>query len=366
MSGPSGAGAVAPRHGRRRWLVAAAWLGSLVIALGAGWWAAKILSAPPPDPAPAASTALYVVEDGEVGRVQSFIGQAEWVLQPALRAPVSGVVTTLDVAGGSEVRSGQQLLTIDLRPVVVVLGAVPAFRDLAVGVNGEDVAQLQGFLAAEGYLEAPADGEFGRATAAAVRGWQKAVGFPDDGVVHLGDVVFLSDLPTRITWAEQVAVGVTVTAGELLASSLRGQEPEIKVTLGSDQLAVVSQTGEVVVHSSDRTWPGVITDSVNGPDGTVVLTLSAADGSSICGAECAEVFPVPGPVNLGVDFVVVPATTGPVVPVSAIQTLANGDTVVTLEDESQVSVTVRAAADGLAVVDGVGPGDSIVIPTTGE
>ena len=74
------------------------------------------------------------------------------------------MLTSIDIADGASADLGARLYTVDLRPVVAAVGAVPAFRDLAQGSRGADVAQLEQLLVSTGFLASPADDSFGRDT----------------------------------------------------------------------------------------------------------------------------------------------------------------------------------------------------------
>lgn len=77
------------------------------------------------------------------------------------------VVTAVPVVANQEVAPGDIVLEMSGRPVILLQGAVPFYRDLQPGDHGDDVARLQQSLTAIGYDLAP-DGEYGPATAAAV------------------------------------------------------------------------------------------------------------------------------------------------------------------------------------------------------
>jgi len=77
---------------------------------------------------------------------------------------------------------------------------------------------------------------------------------------------------------------------------------------------------------------------------------------------CADWVPIEGRSDFPADIVVVPETAGPVVPVAAIQTGADGSTFVTGTSGDPVAVEVVASHAGLAVVDGVETGDVLLLP----
>jgi len=91
----------------------------------------------------------------------------------------SMVVTGVFTAVGKEVRAGQPLLEYSGRPVFVLPGRIPAYRDLLPGETGQDVTQLQKALASLGYrIDGDTQGVFGAGTQRAVSRLYSAMGYP--------------------------------------------------------------------------------------------------------------------------------------------------------------------------------------------
>jgi hypothetical protein len=107
---------------------------------------------------------------------------------------LSGTITSLPAAG-TVVKPGGVLFTVDNSPVVLMDGALPAYRSLSDGVaDGPDVRELEQNLVTLGYDPTHAmtvDDHFDAATTAAVDRWQAATGQTQTGTVTLGQVVFL-------------------------------------------------------------------------------------------------------------------------------------------------------------------------------
>jgi peptidoglycan hydrolase-like protein with peptidoglycan-binding domain len=95
---------------------------------------------------------------------------------------------------GAVIGRGGTLWRIDDAPVVLMYGAVPAYRTLKQGVSdGTDVTELNQNLIDLGFDPYGAIGDeesFTEATTAAVKRWQKAEALPETGEVELGRVVF--------------------------------------------------------------------------------------------------------------------------------------------------------------------------------
>ena len=76
---------------------------------------------------------------------------------------------------------GGVLLTASGRPVFVLQGDVPAFRDLVPGLAGDDVRQLEQGLARMRFDPGPVDGHYDQQTAAAVARWYTSKGWEPFG-----------------------------------------------------------------------------------------------------------------------------------------------------------------------------------------
>ncbi|HZA80797.1 MAG TPA: peptidoglycan-binding domain-containing protein, partial [Actinomycetes bacterium] len=82
----------------------------------------------------------------------------------------SGILTTAPVKG-KELAEGDVAFTVSGRPVFVLQGAQPAYRDMGPGAQGEDVRQLEEALVRLGFNPGAADGAYDARTASAVSAW---------------------------------------------------------------------------------------------------------------------------------------------------------------------------------------------------
>jgi peptidoglycan hydrolase-like protein with peptidoglycan-binding domain len=128
---------------------------------------------------------------------------------------LSGTYTALP-ASGATIHGGEALYRVDNLPVVLMTGTTPAFRSFAAGMtDGPDVTELQANLILLGDaagLFTTATDHFSAVTADAVKQWQSANGYPTDGQLALGQVVFLPG-PVLIG-AESVAPGEAASPGD--------------------------------------------------------------------------------------------------------------------------------------------------------
>jgi len=151
---------------------------------------------------------------------------------------------------GQIVQRGQMLYEVDGRPVKLLFGGRPAWRDFAVGMDrGEDVRQLEENLAALGFLASAADNRFTASTAAAILRWQAQLGEQRTGRLPLGSVVFLPE-PMRVA-ALTTPVGGRAGAEPLLRTT--STRRVVTVDVPTNRQGSVSPGGEVLV-----TLPGAV------------------------------------------------------------------------------------------------------------
>ena len=255
-------GLVAAR-GRRALLAVAtvALLAAAAVALAGGSGGA---SGPEP---PAKATGTGRVERRTLAERLTATGTIGYAGETTVLARLAGTVTALP-AIGDVVRRGEQLYALDGRPVLLLYGEVPAYRDLAEGVgDGRDVEQLERNLAALGYEPGTVDDEFTYLTADAIAAWQEDLGRKVTREVELGTVAFLPG-PQRVT-----ALGATL--GEALGGSGNGEgesEPAstpvlhtsstrrvVSVELDPDQQSIARRGQRVgVVLPGGAEVPGVV------------------------------------------------------------------------------------------------------------
>jgi peptidoglycan hydrolase-like protein with peptidoglycan-binding domain len=162
-------------------------------------------------PPPAAAVKTATVTRTDLHATDVVLGTLEYPPAQSIVVVRPGTYTALP-APGTIVQPGQPLVAVDDRPIPLLLGAVPAWRSLHLGVtDGPDVAELEeGLVALDfGHGLVP-DRHFGSATAAAIRRWQRALGVPATGRLDLGDVVFLPT-PVRVGTIH-ATIGQPVTA----------------------------------------------------------------------------------------------------------------------------------------------------------
>jgi hypothetical protein len=204
------------------------------------------------------ATSLATVERQTLSETTRFNGTLGYAGSYTVLGLAQGTVTWLPVPG-HVVRQGQVLYRLDEAPVVLLYGTVPAYRALADGATGSDVAQLNHDLVALRYLDRSKVNSswrrFSWATTVAVQKLQKHLGVDQTGQLARGDLMFL---PTaaRVTTLRAV-LGAPATGPVLHASSTART---VGVALDPDLQSKVRAGDRVRITLPDgRTTPGRVT-----------------------------------------------------------------------------------------------------------
>ena len=164
---------------------------ALAILAAAGSWIAGSKIQSPAEAAartapPVASPILVPVEERVLSSDIVTRGTARYGLPQTLSIAPSalksgpGVIATLPLRN-APLAEGDVMLTASGRPVFVLQGKVPAYRDLTPGLSGEDVRQFEEALNRLGFDPGPVDGVYDEQTSAAVADWYAAAGFAPFG-----------------------------------------------------------------------------------------------------------------------------------------------------------------------------------------
>lgn len=161
-------------------------LAFVILAALGGWLAGSTIKSPAEQAAqtapPQASPILVPIEERVISSDIVTRGTARFGLpQPAFIAPSGlkgnpGVITHLP-AINTQFNEGDVAIIASGRPVFILQGEIPAYRDLVPGSKGDDVMQLENALQRLGFDPGPVDGVFDAQTSTAVSDWYAANGF---------------------------------------------------------------------------------------------------------------------------------------------------------------------------------------------
>lgn len=336
-----------------------------MVAVGAGaTWGAYTVMTPAEDPFEATDFTYTEVAEGQVGASITLNTVARWTPTPSGVNRAAGVVTSVEVSAGEEVAQGTPLYSVDLRPVVIAQGDVPAFRTISLGAQGPDVEQLQVMLGALGHYGGTADGKAEAGTVAAIRAWQKASDIDVTGEVQAGDVIFVPSLPTRVALDNEfIHRGATLAGSEAAVQGLPN-EPEFSIPVTDAQAGMLPAGARVEINSPEGdVWAGYAGDARQTEDGSVTVSLAGVKGGSICGEQCGQV-PLTGQATLTSRIITVENVQGLTVPSAALIVEADGQVAVIDDAGARIPVTVDASARGMSVVTGVDAGTRVRVPAS--
>jgi hypothetical protein len=366
---------------------------AVVGALGLGGGEDKGPSAPPRSGSAVPVTRTTLAERTAVD------GQLGYGTEIPLPVKATGTVTWLPEQGATVERGGT-LLRVDDRPVVLMYGMLPMYRDMGLtsqegnegsddqqredgdgkspipsgspapggaGTGGDtgsaqaprelrgmDVMQFETNLAALGHTGFTVDERFTTNTAQAVKRWQKSLGRAQTGTVGVGDVIYSAGR-VRIGHAgvrPGSAVGenaltytgtwrkVVVNASASDAAwSVRGANVQVKLPGGKSVKGKVASVGRQATTPEGGGGEGGSGEA----DATIPVTVTVQDQRSLGQLES-------GPVT--VEYVGREVKDVLTVPVSALVALAEGGYGLETEDGRFVAVKTGLFADGNVEVSG--------------
>jgi peptidoglycan hydrolase-like protein with peptidoglycan-binding domain len=261
------------------------------------------------------------------------------------------------------VSRGEPLYKVDNRPVALLYGGLPPYRQVRTGDSGDDVREIEANLAALGYSGFTVDGSFTDSTATAVRKWPKDLGLPQTGAVD-AELVAIAPGPVRIT--EHIVQPGSAAGGPVLAYAGTTRVVSIALDVALQDLAKAGLAAQITLPNG-KTVDGVVsqvgTVATPGQDehhpATIQVTVTLADQSTLGSLDQAPVV---------VKLASSTAQNVLTVPVSALVALAEGGygvQVVTGSQTRYVAVQPGMFAGGRVEItgDGIAEGTLVVVPS---
>jgi peptidoglycan hydrolase-like protein with peptidoglycan-binding domain len=332
------------------WPVASVCLAAVAWLLGSRVQSPEQAAADAQPPEPSVITAAIVHERLS----DSFVVNGEVVAPDSLTVPaarldgVSAVVLEI-VSAGEVVGEGSVLVVVSGRPILLLGGSFPLYRDLQRGLEGPDVVMVQEALARLGHFEDDIDGVFGSETEQAVAALYDAVGFepaePDGAMpgprrpvlrLPAGEVMVVDGLPAVVIQVG-AATGDRVDEGSPLLVLAQG-DPVVSLTVRG------ARSGAVAIGMPVRVFIDALGLATEG----VVVTLGEQEADFAEGISREVFVTVDGLIanHVGMAVRAVMATQETedavlAVPVGAVFTEASGaTTVVALVDGSEVAIPI--------------------------
>ena len=195
-------------------------LAAVAVLAGGGWWlssrgaAASPLTGTAGEADTSSATTTAAVERKTLTVTDDFNGTLGFAGDYHVIGGLSGILTWT-VPTGTVVTAGKRLYETNGHDrTSLMYGSRPAWRTMESGVtNGPDILQLETNLKKLGFTRKgdKIDSHWDARTTAAVKRWQRKAGLPVDGIVDLGEVVFLPEA-VRITEVS-AALGTMVGPG---------------------------------------------------------------------------------------------------------------------------------------------------------
>jgi len=165
---------------------------AVVAAAGIGWYAGAQIRSPAEvaaeaEPPPPSNITVAVVREELSADI---VTRGDVVFDDPITLSLSGsfaqqperLVVTRSVEEDTELAEGDVAVEVVGRPVFLLQGDIPMYRDLRPGATGDDVLQLEEALARLGVFAGEPDGTWDQMTGAAVAAWYEQAGYRPNGL----------------------------------------------------------------------------------------------------------------------------------------------------------------------------------------
>ncbi len=172
-------------------------------------------------------------------------------LAPSPLKPEAGVITTLP-ARGDQLKEGDVLLTASGRPVFLLQGDTPAYRDLVSGLTGEDVRQLEVALKRLKFDPGPVDGVYDEKTSVAVADFYSSAGYASftSTEEQLADLRSLENELAMAVNDKAAAEDILALAPLAVKAAQAQRASEVASTSGSAQ-AAAQLNGDIAIKTAE-------------------------------------------------------------------------------------------------------------------
>jgi hypothetical protein len=254
----------------------------LVAAAGLGWWAGASVKSPAeeaartaaPEPSPIlAPVEVRNLSTDVVTRGTGRFGSPRELVVPQSPLKERERVITEVAAVGQLLNEGATVALLNARPVFLLVGQEPMYRDLGVGMSGQDVAQLEAALDRLGANVGTVDGVFDDATARGVTAWYRSLGH--EPLVYAEETLTdLLPIDTAALAAAWPSAGVIVPVDEvqfidsapvLVAEVLQPRGHVLEGPLVTVTDSVVTIDSSVPVEEAALLQPGMVV-AIDEPD----------------------------------------------------------------------------------------------------
>ncbi len=270
-------------------------MATVVLAAGVGWAVGSQIRSPAEvaadaQPPEASNITVQVVSEVLSADV---ITRGDIVYDEPLSLALSGsfaetpekLVVTQAVEVNSELLEGSMAVEVVGRPVFLLTGEIPMYRDLRPGATGDDVLQLEEALVRMGFFAGPADNVWDEATGTAVAAWFQAAGYRPNGPSE-EDETALNAARDRVTGAQAGVADAEAALREANSGSGKSAEASARAEVEAAEDALnlaridaerANQLAATAVTDAEAALAKAETDLANGvPDADLAVAEATA------------------------------------------------------------------------------------------
>ena len=243
----------------------------VVLAAGLGWYFGSQIRSPAEVAADAEAPEPSNITVEVVSQVLSadVITRGDIVYDEPVSVVLSGsfattpekLVVTQAVEVNAELVEGAMAVEVVGRPVFLLTGEIPMYRDLRPGATGDDVLQVEESLARMGFFTGSPDNIWDQATGAAVAAWYQDAGYRPNGLSE-ADEVALRSARDRVRAAQTAVADAEAALRDAAA--------------GSGQSAVAAARAEIDAAKDALTLAQIDADRANQLAAEAVTEAQAA------------------------------------------------------------------------------------------
>ena len=252
-----------PTNGKldRKYKLALSLIGVVLLAV-VSWIAGSKIQSPaeaaartaPPTPSPIlVPVEERVLSSNVITRGTARFGLPQSIsLAPSPLKAEAGIITTLP-AREDQLKEGDILLTASGRPVFLLQGDIPTYRDLTAGLSGEDVRQLEAALKRLKFDPGAVDGVFDEKTSAAVTNLYTAAGFTSftPSEEQLANLRSLENELAMAVNEKAIAENTLALAPLSIKAAQAQRNAEVASSSGSSQ-AAAQLNGDIAVKTAEE------------------------------------------------------------------------------------------------------------------
>lgn len=231
-------------------------LGTMVVSAVGSWYLGSQIQSPaeaaartaPPQPSPILVPVEERVLTSEIvtrGTARYGLPQTISVAPSTLKTD-AGLITRVPLRN-TQLGEGDLLLTASGRPVFILRGSTPAYRDMVPGISGEDVRQLEQALVRMGFRPGMVDGTYDERTGTAVAEWYAAAGFEPFGAT-----------PEQLATIRALEQDLVHALNNQVAANEAAATAPLAVTAAQSDLWAASSAAEATVNElkfiRDELW----------------------------------------------------------------------------------------------------------------